>query len=155
MKKNMKRTIMVLVVLSLAVWTSVYTPPVYAAEDSQPPKETAMKLCVTSSGRDMESQVDEIFGRASYFIIVDTETMKADAIENSAAMVKRGAGIRAVQVISDKGVDALLTGKIGEKAKAALKEAGIKVYEGASKLDSVKDAVEKFKKGVYKETPAP
>ena len=114
-----------------------------------------MKLCISSSGTDMGSRVDEAFGMASYFIIVDTETMAADAIKNTAAKALLGAGVGAAHIISDKGADALLTGKIGPKAFTALREAGIKVYEGASKLDSVKDAVEKFKKGDYIESYSP
>ena len=114
-----------------------------------------MKLCITSSGTDMGSCVDEAFGMASFFIIVDTETMAADAIKNTAVKLEHGAGVRAAQIISDEGAAALLTGKIGPKAFTALREAGIKVYEGASKLDSVKDVVEKFKKGGYIESYSP
>ena len=114
-----------------------------------------MKLCIASDGRDMKSRVEEIFGRAPYFVIVDTETMETKAIRNTAMQSGHGAGIRAAQIISDEGAEALLTGIVGPNAFNALKAARIKVFEGASDFDSVKDAIEKFKKGVYKEATVP
>lgn len=114
-----------------------------------------MKLCVTSSGKDIESEVDERFGRAPYLVVVDTETMESEAIRNTAVTAGHGAGIRAAQTISDKGAEALLTGIIGPNAFEALRAAGIRVYEGASEFESVKAAVERFKKGAFREVSAP
>ncbi|OQZ02093.1 MAG: hypothetical protein B6D34_11945 [Candidatus Brocadia sp. UTAMX1] len=114
-----------------------------------------MKLCVTASGVDLDSRVDERVGRADYFLIIDTDTMEFEAIHNAAQTAGRGAGIGAAQIISDKGADALLSGVVGPNAFAALRSANIKIYEGASETCSVKDAVVKFKKGEYKESSAP
>jgi predicted Fe-Mo cluster-binding NifX family protein len=114
-----------------------------------------MKLCVTSSGRDIESAVDERFGRAPYLLIVDIETMEVEAVKNTVVMAGHGAGIGAAQIISDKGAEALLTGIVGPNAFEALRAAGISVYEGASEFDSVKTAIERFKKGAYREASAP
>jgi predicted Fe-Mo cluster-binding NifX family protein len=117
-------------------------------------KGNAMKLCITSSGKNIEAKIDTTFGRAPYFLIVDTETDAIEVIENSAASQTQGAGIAAAQLISDKEVDALLTGFVGPNASQALKESGIEVYEGASSHDTVKDALTKFKNGNYQEAPA-
>ena len=114
-----------------------------------------MKLCITATGRDLDSRVDERFGRADYFLIIDTDTMEFEAVRNTAQTAGRGAGIAAAQIISDKRADTLLTGVVGPNAFAALKAANIKIYEGASGADSVRDAVDKFKKGEYKEASAP
>ena len=154
MKNSNKGFIMMLATLSLVLWMLAPIPTVCLAEDGKTPKHGAMILCVTSSGEDMGSQVDEAFGRAEYFAIVNIETMEAEIIKNTAAEAKRRASIAAVKLLSDKGVDALLTGKVGAKGLAALREAGIKVYQGVSEHDSVEDAVKKFKKGDFEETPA-
>ncbi len=114
-----------------------------------------MKLCVTSDGKSLDSMVDERFGRAPYLVIVDTETMEIEAAENTALASGHGAGIRSAQIISDRGAEGLLTGIIGPNAFEALRAAHIKVYEGASEFDTVRAAVEKFKKKSYREVSAP
>jgi predicted Fe-Mo cluster-binding NifX family protein len=114
-----------------------------------------MKLCVTSTGRDLNSRVDERFGRADYFLIIDTETMSAEVVANTAQSAGQGAGIGAAQIVADKGAEALLTGVVGPNAFQALKEAGIRIYEGLSDNDTAKEALEKFKKGGFREASVP
>jgi len=114
-----------------------------------------MKICITSTGSGIDARVDERFGRASYFLIVDTDTLEFEAIKNPAQAAAQGAGISAAQVVSDKGVEAVLTGSIGPNAFNALRSAKIKVYQGVSGADTIRDAIEKFKKGEYKEASFP
>lgn len=114
-----------------------------------------MKLCVTSTGKDMDSKIDEHFGRASYFLIVDTGTMDFEVVINTAQAAGQGAGIRAAQIILDNDAEALLTGIVGPNAFNALKAANVKVYEGASGADSVRDSIEKFNRGEYSEASVP
>lgn len=114
-----------------------------------------MKLCVSSTGKDADSRVDTTFGRAPYFLIIDTETMDVEVVENTAATVGHGAGIAAAQLVSDKGVDGLLTGYVGPNAFNAFRASGIKLFVGASSQDTVKEALAKFNKGKYNEAPAP
>ncbi|NOR10005.1 MAG: dinitrogenase iron-molybdenum cofactor biosynthesis protein [Desulfovibrionaceae bacterium] len=110
-----------------------------------------MKLCVTSTGNTLDAKADGSFGRAHYFIIIDTETLQFEAVVNSSADASQGAGIAAAQTISNLGVDGLLTGYVGPKALAALESTGIKIFEGVSVKDTVQDAVKKFTAGTFKE----
>lgn len=114
-----------------------------------------MKLCITSTGMTLESAVDERFGRAPYFLIVNTETKEFHAVGNTALTAGRGAGVVAAQILSDMGVEALLTGIVGPNAFQAMKAARIKVYEGASETDTAAVALDKFKKGMYREASGP
>ena len=41
-----------------------------------------MRICVTSRGPDLSSEVDPRFGRARYFIIRDEETETYEAVDN-------------------------------------------------------------------------
>ena len=41
-----------------------------------------MKIAVTSTGTDLDSQVDPRFGRASYILIVDSETLDHEVLDN-------------------------------------------------------------------------
>ena len=114
-----------------------------------------MKLCISSSGRDMGSKVDPSFGRAPFFLIIETETMAVEVVENSAAEAGHGAGIAAAQIVSDRGVEAVLSGFVGPNAFNALKASGIKIFEGVTSGDTIQEAVAGFKKGDYREIATP
>ena len=114
-----------------------------------------MKLCVSSAGEDIGSRVDTAFGRAPFFLIMDTDTMAMEVMENHAATVGHGAGIAAAQIVSDKGIDAVLSGYVGPNAFKGLQAAGIRIFEGAAENDTVQQAVTKFKRSEYKEKTAP
>ena len=114
-----------------------------------------MKLCITSTGRHIEANIDTTFGRAPYFLIIDTDTNATEVVENTAATQGQGAGIAAAQLVSDKGVDEVLTGYVGPNAFNAFRASGIKLFVGASSQDTVKEALAKFNKGEYNEASAP
>lgn len=112
-----------------------------------------MKLCISSTGRDLSAAVDPRFGRAAGYIIVDSDSGAFEYLENAAAMAGGGAGSRASQTIIDKGAQAVLTGNVGPNAFAVLNAAGIAIYTGVS--GSVRDAVDAFNKGSLQTVAAP
>ena len=112
-----------------------------------------MKICVTATGNSLEAQIDPRFGRCSYFVIVDSETMQFEAVPNMAAGASGGAGIQAAQTVANKGVKLLITGNVGPKAFQALASAGIEIATGA--FGTVREAVEKYKRGELSNTGAP
>lgn len=113
------------------------------------------KICITSSGPTLESQVDPRFGRCAYFIIADTETFAFEAISNEAAMASGGAGIRAAQTVAAQNVEAVLTGSVGPNAFPALQDSGIKILAGVA--GTVRSAIESYGSGSLTElaTPGP
>ena len=112
-----------------------------------------MKICVTATANTLDAQIDPRFGRCSYLIIVDSETMQFEAILNMAAGATGGAGIQAAQPIAKKGVKLLITGNVGPNAFGALSAAGIEIVTGA--FGTVREAVEKFKRGELTKIGAP
>jgi predicted Fe-Mo cluster-binding NifX family protein len=112
-----------------------------------------MKIAISSSGTDQSSQVDPRFGRCQYFIIVDTDDGKTEAIPNAAQSAGGGAGIQAAQTVADQGVETVLTGNVGPNAHRALQAAKIRVITGVS--GTVSDALKTFQEGKYQATDSP
>jgi len=112
-----------------------------------------VKVCVSAVAETLDAQVDPRFGRCPYFVVVDSETMQFEAISNMASGAMGGAGIQAAQIIAGRGVKVLITGNVGPNAFQALSASGIKIVTGA--FGTVREAVEKFKKGELRETSAP
>jgi len=111
-----------------------------------------MKICVTSMGDNLDADVDPRFGRCQYFLIIDTDSMNVKPISNESAMASGGAGIQAAQTVAKVDVEAVITGNVGPNAFQTLSAAGVKVFTGAG--GTVKEVVEKYKKGELKETEA-
>ena len=105
-----------------------------------------MRIAISSTGRELDSNLDPRFGRAAYFIILDAETMEFEAVENSQNInLSQGAGIQAGKTIADRHVNALITGHCGPKAFKVLQSAGIKIVTGAG--GKVSNAVDQFLNG--------
>jgi len=112
-----------------------------------------MKIAITSTGKTLDSQVDQRFGRTAYFIAVDTETMDFSVIENESAAAAGGAGISSGKGVIDAGAEAVLTGNCGPNAERTLTAAGIKLYTGVT--GTVAEAVELFKSGELTQSAGP
>ena len=53
-----------------------------------------MKIAVSSEGPGLDSMVDPRFGRAAGFVLVDTDSMAAEYLDNGASQIlAQGAGI--------------------------------------------------------------
>jgi len=105
-----------------------------------------MKVAITATGTDLNSQVDPRFGRAKYLLVVDLETHELVVHDNSQnADAMQGAGIQAGRAVADLGASALITGHVGPKAFATLDAAGIVAYTDVS--GTVAEALAKLKSG--------
>jgi predicted Fe-Mo cluster-binding NifX family protein len=113
-----------------------------------------MKLAISAQGAGLESPVDPRFGRATYFVVVDTDTGDIRAQDNAVNLnAAQGAGIQAGKNVVDLGVEAVITGHVGPKAFATLQAGGVKVYTGAS--GTVAEALDQFKAGKLRCTETP
>jgi len=112
-----------------------------------------MKIAITAKNPDLDSEVDPRFGRCSYFLIVDTDTMNFENISNQSAMASGGAGIQAAQNVAKTGAKIVITGNMGPNAFQTLSAAGIQVFTGAN--GSIKEAIEKYKKGELNKAESP
>ena len=112
-----------------------------------------MRIAITAGEPTLDADVDPRFGRCAYFVIVNTDTMDFEAIENPNTALGQGAGIRSAQLVAGKGVNLVLTGHCGPKAYEALLAAGIGVVLECSGI--VRDAVAQFQAGKLKPAVEP
>jgi len=104
-----------------------------------------MKVCITSTGPNLNAEMDPRFGRCQYFIFVDPESMKFEAVENPNLGAAGGAGIQSAQLVINRGVEVLITGQVGPNAFTTLQAGGVKIVSGVT--GQVKEVLEKYKKG--------
>lgn len=104
-----------------------------------------MKIAVSATQPRLDSEVDSRFGRCACFVMIDSETMEWQGIENRDAAMASGAGIGAAQMVASHGAGAVITGVVGPKASQALAAAKIQVFTGAA--GTVRQAVEAYKAG--------
>lgn len=107
-----------------------------------------MKIAISSKGKDLDAEVDPRFGRAAYLMVVDTDTLEYEVIDNSTNINSfKGAGINAAASIAEKGAKVLLTGFCGPNAFKTLDAAGVKVANDAA--GTVREAVKAFTDGKF------
>jgi len=109
-----------------------------------------MKVAVSSSGRDLDAQIDPRFGRCAYFVIVETDDMSFEVFDNENIALGGGAGIQSGQFVASKGAKTIITGNAGPNAVRTLSAAGVEVIVGQE--GTVRKAIEDYKKRKLKST---
>jgi len=103
-----------------------------------------MKVLVTSTGPNMDDLLDEEFGHCAYFVVVDPETMKFEAVLNEGHDAEVGAGIYAAETAVKLGVEVVITGWVGPHGQRKLLSSNIRII--MDEEGTVREAVERFKK---------
>jgi predicted Fe-Mo cluster-binding NifX family protein len=112
-----------------------------------------MKIAISSTGKDMNSQIDPRLGRCEYFMILQTDDMSFEVIENEYKSLGGGAGIQSAGFLHSKEVKAVLTGNCGPNAMNVFVESNIQVFTGQTGL--IKDSVERFKNSELSPSASP
>ena len=111
-----------------------------------------MKVAITSIGPTLDDQVEARFGRCPYFLVVDTDSMRSEAVKNPNLALGGGAGIQSAQMMAEKGVSHVLTGNCGPNAFRVFGQAGVAVIVGVT--GCAREAVERFKAGEFSSASA-
>ena len=89
-----------------------------------------MTIAISSTGDGWDAPVDERFGRAHGFFLVDEDTGQTRYLDNAANLnADHGAGPATVQLLIEAGVGAIVTGRVGPKAGDALRAAKVAVVD--------------------------
>ena len=87
-----------------------------------------MTIAISASGNGWKEQIDERFGRAQGFFIIDNDNGTTHYLDNTSSVdAAHGAGTGTVQSLLAEGVNAVVTGRVGPKAADALAAAGVTV----------------------------
>jgi len=110
-----------------------------------------MKIAISSNGKDLKSNISEVFARCPYFFIAEIENgkiQKTEAIENIIAnQMVRAAGISVAQFMAEKNIEAIITKNVGPRALNVLNQFGIDIYIGEG---TVEKALQEFINGELK-----
>ena len=112
-----------------------------------------MKIAVSSTGKNLDSQIDPRFGRCACFLLAETDDMSFETFDNENMALGGGAGIQSAQFVASKGAKAVLTGNCGPNAVRTLSAAGVELFVGQG--GTVREAIERFKNGELTSTNAP
>jgi predicted Fe-Mo cluster-binding NifX family protein len=103
-----------------------------------------MKIAVSSTDKNIESNVSDVFGRCPYFVIAeikDNKIEKTEVVKNENTDQMSGAGISTAQLMAEKNVNAIITGNVGPRALDVLNQFNIEIYAGEG---TVKDILQDF-----------
>ena len=105
-----------------------------------------MRIAVTALGPGIEADVDPRFGRARYFVMVDTQGGSVTSVDNTVNLdAAQGAGIQAGRKIVELGAEVVLTGHVGPKAFDTLQAGDVRIFTGAA--GKVVEAINAFQAG--------
>ena len=107
-----------------------------------------MIIAFTAMENSLEAAIDPRFGRAAFYIIVNTSTDEVTIHDNSDGInASNGAGTGAAQTLSEYGVEELYTGRVGPKAADVLDKANIRSHENI--VGTVQDILNQIKSGDF------
>ncbi|NLY01962.1 MAG: dinitrogenase iron-molybdenum cofactor biosynthesis protein [Rhodopirellula sp.] len=106
-----------------------------------------MKIAIASKGAGRDSQIDDHFGRAHYFVLVDSDSELFSVCGNSGGRsTPYTAGMQTAGTLLSLGVKAVIAANIGSKALATLQAAGVPTYR--CRNEKVEQALDHFKRGM-------
>lgn len=102
-----------------------------------------MIVAISTSGNNLESDVDSRFGRCNSFLLYDTTIGTFKILENKAQNEGHGAGVSAAQALVDEGIEAVISGNIGPNAFSILQNANINMYSFFGRISDALSLLEK------------
>lgn len=104
-----------------------------------------MKIAITSTGNNLDSKLDQRFGRCSYFVIYDTDNEGLEFIPNPNKDASEGAGPASVQIVASKKVTKIVSGEFGLKIKSLFDSLKIQLIMLKDTDKSVSEIIEMLK----------
>jgi len=110
-----------------------------------------MKLAFCVKGTDFPFSLDDRFGRSEKFCIVESRTGdRLKIVENTVRDLSSSAGVGAIQILFDEGVEGIVAPHLGPTAEDARKRVKMKLWDQAD-CKTVDDALSCWQEGDLKE----
>ena len=110
-----------------------------------------MKLAFCVKGSDYPLSLDDRFGRSDKFCIVESRTgERLEMVENTMKDLSGSAGVGAVQILFEAGVEGLIAPRLGPTAEDARKKVKMKLWDQGD-CKTVDDALSCWQEGDLKE----
>ncbi len=110
-----------------------------------------MKLAFCVKGSDYPLSLDDRFGRSDKFCIVESRTgERLKLIENTMKDLSSSAGVGAIQILFDEGVEGVVAPHLGPTAEDARNKVNMKLWDQAD-CKTVDDALSSWEEGTLKE----
>jgi len=102
-----------------------------------------LKILIPTNEENIKGGICDSFGRAPYFMIIDTQASEEKFIENPGASSSSGAGIKAAQAVVDTKVTALITPRLGKNAADVITAGTITIYKSQS--EDIRENIQLYK----------
>ena len=102
-----------------------------------------MKIAIASIGKDEDSEVSPVGGRAPFYLIFEDKKF-VKAVSNPFRVGGGGAGFGVAKMLADEGVELAVCGKFGPNMQTALEQNGIKTRAFSGK--TAKEIIEEIEK---------
>ena len=79
-----------------------------------------MKVAIPASNKEIDSLVDDRFGRCPFFCLYNLETRQIEFMENSLKNGSGGVGPQVVEFLANNGINKVYAMEFGPKAKEML-----------------------------------
>lgn len=88
-----------------------------------------MKTLITALEENIESEMDKRFGRAHWFCVHDDQAHTTNFYQNPYIDAQGGAGTKTAEFVIELGVNKIISGHFGPKAKDLLEKIDIQLVE--------------------------
>ena len=103
-----------------------------------------MKMLITSTGNSLDSKLDLRFGRAAWFCVYNAETNKTEFLENENLNAQGGAGTKTAEKVAELGINRVISGDFGPKAKSLLERFKIQMIIMNEDNKTVQEIIDKI-----------
>jgi predicted Fe-Mo cluster-binding NifX family protein len=103
------------------------------------------KTVITALEKGLEAGFDKRFGRAACFCVLDKASGSVNFFENESLNAGHGAGTKAAEKMVEWGVDKIISGDFGPKAKELLEKFNVQMVVLQDDGLTVQDIINKLK----------